>query len=203
MAVCSWSEFKGLTPIPDWIRAYEEINDFERTLADDGIVMVKFWLHISREEQLRRFIDLDPDPEHGMASHGRGLGQSPGVRRNTRRRSRICLPTPSTEVAPWTVVPANDMHYKTYLIFKTIIDRLEEALDVERTEWKVPADVEKRRRSKKKQPKRRRRKPRRPKTAESNEDSANAAEAALGSFVEEIERQRMSTVEDLRQSLLR
>ena len=46
------------------------------------------------------------------------------------------LANTSTPYAPWTVVPANDMNYKTYLVFKTIIDRLEDALDVERTEWK-------------------------------------------------------------------
>lgn len=48
----------GLTPVPEWIAAYEEINQFERTLADDGTIILKFWLHISKEEQLRRFVAL-------------------------------------------------------------------------------------------------------------------------------------------------
>jgi polyphosphate kinase 2 (PPK2 family) len=38
-----------------WKRAYREINDFERQLSEAGIILVKFWIHISREEQLRRF----------------------------------------------------------------------------------------------------------------------------------------------------
>ena len=67
---------EGLTPIPDWIRAYEEINGFERTLADDGIVMVKFWLHISREEQLRRFIALTLDPDTAWQVTAEDLGKS-------------------------------------------------------------------------------------------------------------------------------
>ena len=49
---------EGLTPMPEWIAAYEEINQFERTLADDGTIFIKFWLHISKEEQLRRFMEL-------------------------------------------------------------------------------------------------------------------------------------------------
>jgi polyphosphate kinase 2 (PPK2 family) len=53
---------RGLTPVPEWIAAYEEINQFERTLADDGAIFLKFWLHIPRKEQLRRFIDLTAQP---------------------------------------------------------------------------------------------------------------------------------------------
>ena len=64
------------------------------------------------------------------------------------------LTNTSTPYAPWTVVPANDMNYKTYLVFKTIIDRLEDALDVERTEWKdlatLEAEAEKKAQAKKK-----------------------------------------------------
>ena len=70
---------KGLTPIPDWIRAYEEINGFERTLADDDIVMVKFWLHISREEQLRRFIALTQDPDTAWQVTAEDLGKPPRI----------------------------------------------------------------------------------------------------------------------------
>ncbi len=82
---------QSLTPIPDWIRAYEEINEFERTLADDGIVMVKFWLHISQRRAVTPFYRLDPGSGHGMASHSRGLGESSGVRGiRGRRRGYDC-----------------------------------------------------------------------------------------------------------------
>jgi hypothetical protein len=125
----------GLTPIPDWIRAYEEINEFERTLADDGIVMVKFWLHISREEQLRRFITLTLDPETAWQVTAEDWDNHQEYAEYEAAVEDMLANT-NTAVAPWAVVPANDMNYKTYLVFKTIIDRLEDALDVERTHWR-------------------------------------------------------------------
>jgi polyphosphate kinase 2 (PPK2 family) len=144
---------KGLTPIPDWIRAYEEINGFERTLADDGIVMVKFWLHISQEEQLRRFVALTQDPDTAWQVTAEDWDNHHEYAEYEAAVEDMLTNT-STEYAPWTVVPANDMYYKTYLVFKTIIDQLEIALGVERTEWKDLAILEdeaaKKRRAKKK-----------------------------------------------------
>src|SRR5215218_11204715 len=46
---------EGFATREQWLRAYDEINGFERTLADEGMILVKFWLHISSEEQLKRF----------------------------------------------------------------------------------------------------------------------------------------------------
>ena len=45
-----------------WMRAYDEINDFERTLADEGMILIKLWMHISDEEQLKRFKRREKDP---------------------------------------------------------------------------------------------------------------------------------------------
>src|SRR5881409_3069556 len=53
---------EGLATREQWSRAYEEINDFERGLADEGMVLIKFWLHISPEEQLKRFKKREKDP---------------------------------------------------------------------------------------------------------------------------------------------
>jgi polyphosphate kinase 2 (PPK2 family) len=52
----------GLASREQWLRAYDEINSFERTLADEGSIIVKLWLHISEEEQLRRFERRASDP---------------------------------------------------------------------------------------------------------------------------------------------
>ena len=46
---------ENLASEDEWMRAYQEINDFEEQLAEHGSVVLKFWLHISRDEQLRRF----------------------------------------------------------------------------------------------------------------------------------------------------
>jgi polyphosphate kinase 2 (PPK2 family) len=53
---------EGLATREQWLRAYDEINSFERTLADEGAIVVKLWLHISAEEQLRRFESRASDP---------------------------------------------------------------------------------------------------------------------------------------------
>ena len=53
---------EGLTPRADWQRAYREIREFERHYADDGIAVLKLWLHVSPEEQLRRFEERADDP---------------------------------------------------------------------------------------------------------------------------------------------
>src|SRR3954447_25320190 len=45
-----------------WLRAFDEINGFERTVADEGMILVKFWMHISDEEQLKRFMKREKDP---------------------------------------------------------------------------------------------------------------------------------------------
>jgi polyphosphate kinase 2 (PPK2 family) len=53
---------EGFAEREQWMRAYDEINNFERSLADEGMILVKFWLHLSQEEQLRRFEAREQDP---------------------------------------------------------------------------------------------------------------------------------------------
>ena len=53
---------EGFATREQWLRAYDEINGFERTLADEGMILIKFWLHISAEEQLKRFKRREKDP---------------------------------------------------------------------------------------------------------------------------------------------
>jgi polyphosphate kinase 2 (PPK2 family) len=53
---------EGLASREQWLRAYDEINAFERTLADEGTILIKFWLHISADEQLKRFERRQKDP---------------------------------------------------------------------------------------------------------------------------------------------
>jgi len=53
---------EGFATREQWLRAYDEINDFERTLSDEGTILIKFWLHISPDEQLKRFKAREKDP---------------------------------------------------------------------------------------------------------------------------------------------
>ncbi|MGH8177884.1 MAG: polyphosphate:AMP phosphotransferase, partial [Steroidobacter sp.] len=53
---------RDLTPEPDWRRAYDEIREFELQLAEHGVIVAKFWLNVSKDEQLKRFNARDEDP---------------------------------------------------------------------------------------------------------------------------------------------
>jgi polyphosphate kinase 2 (PPK2 family) len=123
-----------LTPIPDWIRAYEEINQFERTLAADGMVFIKFWLHISRQEQLRRFLLISKDPARAWQVAAEDWERHRDYDEYAAAVADMLANT-HTSYAPWTVVPATDPYYRVYRVFQVIIDTLEQALGAERTEW--------------------------------------------------------------------
>lgn len=132
---------EGLTPIPEWIRAYEEINAFERTLADDQTIFIKFWLHISKAEQLRRFLYLSQQPELAWQvaaedwEHHRKYAEYLAAVQDM-------LENTNTPLAPWAVVPATDANYRTYRVFRTLIERLEQALAVEPMTWPALAELE-------------------------------------------------------------
>jgi polyphosphate kinase 2 (PPK2 family) len=125
---------RKLTVMSNWLRAYEEINDFERLLANDGMIFIKFWLHISKEEQLRRFIRLTQDREQAWQITAEDW-------ENHRQYDeylaavRDMLANTHTDHAPWSVVAATDYNYRLYCVYKEIIDTLEKRLQMEPTRW--------------------------------------------------------------------
>ncbi len=141
---------EGLTSVPEWIASYEEINDFERTLAADGTVFIKFWLHISREEQLRRFIELSSDPSTAWQvtaeDRDRHLKYDEYL-----AAVRDMLTNTDTAYAPWTIVPSTDRDYRLYYVFDTIIRRLEAALGLEATQWPTAKQLQAKGSTKKKE----------------------------------------------------
>jgi polyphosphate kinase 2 (PPK2 family) len=118
---------EGLTPEPEWRNGYRDIVDFERTIADDGYTIVKFFLHISKKEQSRRFKKLEKDlleswhvqPEDW--EHHRKYGQYVVAIEEMLERT-------DSEWGRWTIVEATDRRWARVKIFETIIARLEEAL---------------------------------------------------------------------------
>ncbi|MBU1214239.1 MAG: polyphosphate:AMP phosphotransferase [Gammaproteobacteria bacterium] len=111
----------------DWMRAYSEINDFESQLVRHNIIVVKFWLAISKEEQLRRFKEREKI----------GFKRFKITEEDWRNREKwedyehaVCdmVDRTSTEVAPWTLVEANDKNFARIKILKTLSDRIEAAL---------------------------------------------------------------------------
>jgi polyphosphate kinase 2 (PPK2 family) len=116
-----------LCPPNFWMRAYEEINDFEERLVSNGAIVVKFWLQISKAEQLRRF----------KAREKTSFKQFKITPEDWRNRKRwaaydvaVCdmVDRTSSEIAPWTLVEAEDKYYARIKILKTIVDRMEHAL---------------------------------------------------------------------------
>jgi polyphosphate kinase 2 (PPK2 family) len=118
---------EGLTPEQEWRKAYRDIVDFERTIADDGYVLVKFWLHISKEEQRRRFKLLEKDPlkswqvtEEDWEHHRRYDEYLLAVEEMLERTE--------TEWGPWTIVEATSRWWARTKVFNTIINALGEQL---------------------------------------------------------------------------
>lgn len=110
-----------------WKRAYQDIVDFERTIADDGYIIIKFFLHISEKEQERRFRRLEHDPLEAWHvqkedwKHHKHYGEYVEA-------IEAMLERTETEWAPWTVVEATDRRWTRHRVFSTIVARLEQAL---------------------------------------------------------------------------
>jgi len=110
-----------------WQRAYDEINEFERQLRDHGIVVIKFWLHIDADEQLRRFEERRDTP------YKRWKLTDDDWRNREKRGSyeaaiNDMLRRTSTKAAPWRLIPANNKSYARIAILDTVIKSLETAL---------------------------------------------------------------------------
>lgn len=114
---------------PDqWRRAYHEINDFEAQLAEHGILVHKFWLHISDEEQLARFRAREETPykRHKLTDEDwRNREKRPEYEAAV---NEMVLRT-STAHAPWTLVPSEDKRFARVAVIETVCDRLEAVLD--------------------------------------------------------------------------
>jgi polyphosphate kinase 2 (PPK2 family) len=118
---------EGFARPDEWKRAYLEINDFEEQLVEHGVVMAKFWVHISKEEQLRRF------QERRTIQHKRYKITDEDWRNRKKwddYKSAIneMVAHTSTEFGPWTLVAGNDKKFARIQILKTFCQNLERAL---------------------------------------------------------------------------
>jgi AMP-polyphosphate phosphotransferase len=118
---------EGLTSPAEWNDAYRDIVDFEHMLADDGHVLVKFWLHISKAEQARRFKLLEKDPLRSWQV------QSEDWEHHWRYKDYLkateeMLERTETAWGPWTIVEATDQCYTWHKVLTTVCDALAENL---------------------------------------------------------------------------
>jgi polyphosphate:AMP phosphotransferase len=118
---------EGYASVGDWMRAYSEINQFEEQLVDGGAVIAKFWLQISEKEQLARFKARE-------RTSFKRFKITPEDWRNRKKwpqyERAVCdmVDRTSTEIAPWTLVEAEDKYFARVKVLRTIVDRLEDAL---------------------------------------------------------------------------
>jgi PPK2 family polyphosphate:nucleotide phosphotransferase len=116
---------KELVPKRVWQKRYEHINAFEKLLADEGTVILKFYLHISEEEQKRRLEDRLHDPTKNWKFNAKDLEE----RRHWDAYVEAyedALEKCSTDYAPWYVVPADQKWLRNWVISDTIVRTLEE-----------------------------------------------------------------------------
>lgn len=115
----------NLVPQAVWEKRYEQINQFEGLLADNGTRILKFFLHISKAEQKERFQErLDNPEKHWKFSKG----DLPVRERwdDYMRAYEVALTRCNTDYAPWHIVPANRKWYRNLVVTRAITEALED-----------------------------------------------------------------------------
>jgi polyphosphate kinase 2 (PPK2 family) len=115
---------EGFASHEEWDRAFEEIDGFERSLAEEGAIVVKLWLQISAEEQLKRFEARAADPLKSWKLTDEDW-------RNREKRAQYeaaveeMLERTDRPGAPWRVIPAESKHHARVAVVRTVIEEIE------------------------------------------------------------------------------
>lgn len=112
---------------PDVVRAYREIREFEQALVEDGTLLCKFWMHISRKEQADRIKKYSKDPLRRYLITEDDWNENARYGAYEKAIDKMLVET-STELAPWTVVEANDKHFANRKVYTTLIDAYDRIL---------------------------------------------------------------------------
>ena len=118
---------EGFARKDDWERAYSEINAFERQLFEDGVVFVKYWLHIDSDEQLKRFQGREATPWKQFKITDEDYRNREKIKQYMVAVNDMVERT-STDFAPWTLIEANDKLFGRLKVMRTLCERLETAL---------------------------------------------------------------------------
>ncbi len=114
---------EGFCQESEWRRSYREINEFEEQLTNFGAVIVKFWLHIDKDEQLRRFEERQMSPEKRWK-----ITEEDWRNREKWDEYKVAVDEmlfrTSTRKAPWTVVAANSKEYARWTVLKTVAEAM-------------------------------------------------------------------------------
>jgi len=113
-----------LVPEKVWRARYQQINDFERQLGESGTTILKFFLHISKDEQKKRLQDRLDDATKNWKFNIGDLAERK-LWNDYQEAYEDALGKCSTDDAPWYIVPANRKWYRNYLIMRAIVETLE------------------------------------------------------------------------------
>jgi PPK2 family polyphosphate:nucleotide phosphotransferase len=115
---------KGIAPKQVWERRYGEINDLERYLCDNGMVILKFFLHISKDEQRERLQERVDNPKKHWKFNPGDLEERK-LWDDYQAAFQDMVERCNSEVAPWHVVPADRNWSRNLVVARTIVERLE------------------------------------------------------------------------------
>lgn len=118
---------EGFCTVSEWKRAYQEINEFEKTLTDDGTILVKLFLQISKDEQLNRFKRREADPyKHWKISEEDWRNRGKWDAHIEAAEDMFDKTSPSN--APWTIIPANFKWYARVQVARAVAHKLREVV---------------------------------------------------------------------------
>jgi len=119
---------EGFASDTEWKRAYREINEFEQQLVSAGFILAKFWLHLSRKEQARRFEDRKKTPYKAWKLTDEDWRNRGNWGLYERAAEDMLIKT-STLVTPWTIVEAEDKWWARIKVLRTTAETLAQQLD--------------------------------------------------------------------------
>lgn len=119
---------EGFATTAEWQRAYDEINRFEQLLTDDGAIIVKFWLHISPDEQLHRFEERLADPSKRWKMTDEDWRNRARWTQYEEAIEDMLVRTANP--IPWHLVEANDKRWARIKVLRIAVDTLRERLGV-------------------------------------------------------------------------
>ena len=115
---------EGFAKKEEWKRAYNEINDFEKQLTDEDYIVMKFWIHIDSDEQLKRFNDRANDPYKAWKLTDEDWRNREKFYLYEEAADEMFAKT-DTENAPWFLIPGNDKLYARVQVLKEVIAHIE------------------------------------------------------------------------------
>jgi PPK2 family polyphosphate:nucleotide phosphotransferase len=114
----------GLVPKEVWKQRYDQINDFEKYLVENNVMIRKFYLHISKKEQEERILKRLLDPKKNWKFSSADLKERDHWDDYMEAFEDV-LSKCSTKMAPWHIVPANKKWYRNYVVAKVLVDTME------------------------------------------------------------------------------